>query len=156
MQKLAVIEVGKTKEMWIAKGKEEYLKRLKRYALIKIISIKDEPVKPSRSIKQILDNEGSRIEKALPKNYSIIVLDSRGERYSSREFARFLGKKKDRGESIVFITGSSYGLSEGLKKGADTVISFSKMTFPHQMIRVILLEQIYRACSILAGTDYHK
>lgn len=118
-------------------GENEYLKRLKPFARVEVINVKDE--------KSVKFGEGQ-----------LIVLDESGKEMSSKEFAGFLEKFKDSGETINFVIGNAYGFSEDFKKKANILFSLSKMTFTHQMVRLFLLEQIYRGLSIIMGKEYHN
>lgn len=144
--RIKIIQVGKTKHKYIDSGVDEFLKRLKPFANIEIIDIK-----PEKSI----DDEGVKILKAA-KDGLIVVLDEKGKEFSSQEFAWLLEKNKDRGETVNFIIGGAYGTSPALKEKADVIISLSKMTFTHQMIRLFLIEQIYRGVCIFLGREYHN
>lgn len=118
-------------------GENEYLKRLKPFAKVEVVHIKDE--------KSMKLGTGQ-----------LIVLDESGKEMSSKEFAGFLEKFKDSGETVTFVIGDAYGLSEDFKKKAKLLFSLSKMTFTHQMVKLFLLEQIYRGLSIILGKEYHN
>src|SRR3989338_107040 len=139
--RIKIIQVGKTRHKYIDSGVDEFLKRLKPFAHVEIIDIK-----PEKS----LDDEAIKILKAV-KEGQIVLLDEKGKGFSSQEFARFLEKYKDNGETVNFIIGGAYGISPILKEKADHLISLSKMTFTHQMIRLFLVEQIYRGVCIFLG-----
>ena len=145
MQKINIICVGKIKESFYRSAVEEYLKRLSRFAKIEIREIPE-----GRN----LDEEAEGILKAAKGK--IIALCIEGTKYSSERFANIVGGLTDRGEEASFIIGSSYGLSDKVKGRVDIKLSFSDMTFPHQLMRVILVEQLYRAFMINGGGEYHK
>lgn len=150
---IKVITVGMLKEKYLKDAQEEYLKRLKKYTNVNLIEVKDEGlVEESKAI--LIESE--KIKKLLsPKDY-IITLEIDGEQYDSINFSKKLDKALVENSNIVFIIGGSYGLSEEIKNQAKIHLSFSKMTFPHQLFRIMLLEQIYRAYKIINNEKYHK
>lgn len=160
MLNITIMTVGKIKEKYFREAIEEYKKRLSRYCKLNIIEVKDEPTPDNPSDREkeaVLEKEGARIGEKLPKNAYVVALCIEGKMQTSEELADFLQKTATEGYSdIVFIIGGSMGLWEEIKKRADLRISFSKMTFPHQLMRVILLEQIYRGFNISEGGKYHK
>ena len=141
-------------------GIGEYLKRLKPYTNIEIVEVMDEPVSDNPSLSQIeiaKNKEGEKVLKLLKEGDYVINLDLNKKQYTSEEFASFIENKMVKGGSfITFIIGGSYGLSDELKRRANDSISLSNMTFLHQMSRLILLEQIYRAFKINRNETYHK
>ena len=155
---IKIYAIGKCKDFYKA-GIDEYAKRLSSYCKLQIIELKDEsiPDKPSDSqIQKAIEAESNRVL-ALVKNEYLIALDLNQKEMDSVEFSKFLSEKlESNGANISFVIGGSYGLSETLKRRANTSISFSKMTFPHQLARLILLEQIFRAFKILNNETYHK
>ena len=158
--KIRIIAIGKIKETYLKLGIEEYLKRIKPYSQIEIIEVNDEPVRdnPSDSEIEIVKNkEGQKVLKLLKDNDYLISLDLGKKQLKSSDFARFLEEKFVLGNSLItFVIGGSYGLSDELKNRANDSISLSEMTFLHQMTRLILLEQIYRAFKINRNETYHK
>jgi len=160
MLNINIICVGKIKEKFFSAAIDEYAKRLNRYANIKIIELKDESttnVTSDTEITKVLEREGERILEKIPNGSYIIPLCIEGSQKSSEELAENINRISIEGTSnISFIIGGSLGLSDSVKSRANLKLSFSKMTFPHQLMRVILLEQIYRAFTILGGTPYHK
>lgn len=160
MLSVTVIAVGKIKEKFYISAMEEYAKRLGAYCRFEVIELKDEktPDNPSdREREIVLSREGERIMEKLPKNAKVISLCVEGKKQSSEEFARMLQDLTVTGVSrIVFIIGGSMGLCEEVKKISDLRLSFSEMTFPHMLMRVILAEQIYRGFTIIEGKTYHK
>ena len=158
--KITVIAVGKIKEKFYRDAVAEYEKRLGRYCKPEIIQVEDEKT-PDRANANLTDlvkkKEAERILKYLREDAYVIVLDIRGKAYDSEEFATQIESLATKGVShIQFVIGGSLGLHEEVCKKADLTVSFSKMTFPHQLMRVILLEQIYRAYRIISGEPYHK
>jgi len=149
--------VGKTKESWIVEGIRHYEKMLSKFAELEFITVKDEKVTERSSDKIILEKEGERILKSINKNNFSFVLDSKGKLLSTEELAEFFKEKMNQGHNdFVFVTGSALGLSSEVINSANFRLSLSKMTFPHQLVRLILLEQVYRAFSIIRGRKYHK
>lgn len=158
--KITVITVGKIKEKYWNMAIEEYAKRLSRYCKLEIVEVADEktPDEAGETLEmQIKDREGQRISDKLPENAYVIALAIEGKMLDSVELSRKMEDIAVKGMShIVFIIGGSLGLSPKLLKRADYLLSFSKMTFPHQMMRVVLLEQIYRSFRISNHEPYHK
>ncbi|MCQ2801255.1 MAG: 23S rRNA (pseudouridine(1915)-N(3))-methyltransferase RlmH [Bacilli bacterium] len=151
--------IGKIKEQYLKDGIAEYIKRLSAYAKTEIIEVADSKVKDNPNefdITKAKNEEGDRVLK-LVKNDYLIGLDLNKKEPTSEEFAEFIQQKfVEGGSSISFVIGGSYGLSENLKKRCNSSISLSKLTYLHQMTRLILLEQIYRAFKILNNETYHK
>lgn len=157
--KIELICVGKLKEKYLQQACEEYKKRLQSYAKVEIKEVAEEKWEPKSDaeIAQVLEKEGQRIAQLLHPNTYLIALAIEGKNMSSLEFAHELERISIYGTShITFLIGGSYGLSPELLNRANLLLSFSKMTFPHQLIRVFLLEQIYRAFKIQRGETYHK
>ena len=154
MKKINIITVGKLKEEFFIKASNEYQKRLSNDYKLNIIEIPQVKLYDNPGEKEIakaLKDEEEKILKHIEKGV-VIALCIEGKQYSSEEFANIL----DTPEPITFIIGGSHGLSDAVKAKANLKLSFSKMTFPHRMFRVMLLEQIYRGVNILKGTPYHK
>lgn len=158
--KITVLCVGKLKENYFKMGIEEYSKRLSRYCKLEIIEVPDEKTPDHASFaeeKLIKKKEGERLLKHIKEGSYVITLAINGNTLTSVEFADKLEKLGVFGESnLIFIIGGSLGLDEGILSLANYSLSFSKMTFPHQMMRMILLEQIYRAFRINNNEPYHK
>ncbi|MDO5725346.1 MAG: 23S rRNA (pseudouridine(1915)-N(3))-methyltransferase RlmH [Tissierellia bacterium] len=158
--KIRIIAVGKLKEDYLKKGIAEYLKRLKSYVDIEIIEIIDEKAPENLSekeLEQVLEKEGQRILKKLPKDAYIISLSINAKELSSEQFAQKIKTFENKGvKNLVLIIGGSNGLSKTVLSLSDEEISFSKLTFPHQLMRIILAEQIYRAYRIINNHPYHK
>jgi len=158
--KITLITVGKLKEKYIKTAVDEYAKRISRYAKFNIIEVMDEPTREnaSNTEKQIvLKEEGERILSCIKESGYIIATSISGTQLDSIELAGKITKLSVDGYShIYFIIGGSLGLSHHVTKKADFLLSFSKMTFPHQLMRVILAEQVYRAFRINSGEPYHK
>lgn len=158
--KIRILAIGKIKEPYLKQGIDEYLKRIKPYSQIEIVEVSDEPVSDNpkdAEINHVKDVEGERVLKLLKPQDYLISLDLNKKQFTSPEFATFLQEKFVQGGSnVTFVIGGSYGLSDALKKRANDAISLSNMTFLHQMTRLILLEQIYRAFKINRNETYHK
>ena len=156
---IKVYAIGKCKDFYKS-GIDEYTKRLSSYCKLQVVELKDEsiPDRPSSSqIQKAIEAESNRVLSLVKPNEYLISLDLNQKEMDSVEFSKFLASKlEDNGASISFVIGGSYGLSNELKKRANYSISFSKMTFPHQLARLILLEQIFRAFKILNNETYHK
>jgi len=155
--KINIVTVGNLKEKYLLDGCKEYEKRLSRYHAINIIEIDEEKLPKNYSqadISKCLVKEGERIKKYL-SGY-IVVMDIKGEMLTSPEFASKLEKISLSHDTITFVIGGSYGISEEIKSLSQLRLSFSKMTFPHQLFREMLLEQLYRATTILNNIMYHK
>ncbi|MDK2917468.1 MAG: rRNA (pseudouridine1915-N3)-methyltransferase [Candidatus Petromonas sp.] len=157
---ITIISVGKIKEKYLKNAIREYSKRLSRYCKLKYIEVSDEKAPENLSeaeMENIKDKEGEGILKSLKDGTYVIALDIEGKMMSSEEFAEKLDKLAIQGRSdVTFIIGGSLGLSKDVLKRADFRLSFSPMTFPHQLMKVILLEQIYRGFRINRGEPYHK
>lgn len=159
MIKITLIALGKLKEKYLSDAVQEYKKRLSRYCSFDICEI--EPIrlsdKPSEAeINNALEKESQIILKKIPSGSKVISLCVEGKEMPSEQFAKRIEEFCNAGQNITFIIGSSYGLCETVKKQSDIKLSLSQMTFPHQLFRVMLLEQTYRAFKINEGSTYHK
>lgn len=158
--KITIVTVGKIKEKYLRDAIGEYSKRLSKYCKLEIVEVADEktPDNASETMEKIIrDKEAERILKYVREDAYVVTLEIGGKMLDSVEFSRKLENLGIQGKShILFIIGGSIGLGEAVLKRSDFALSFSKMTFPHQLMRVILLEQIYRGCRIMAGEPYHK
>ncbi len=158
--KIRVVAVGKVKERFYEDAIAEYGKRLSRYCKLELVQVADEKTPDGASPvqeKQIKEKEGERILSRIREGDYVIALAIEGKMPDSLELAAKLETLGIQGKSqVVFVIGGSLGLSEVVMKRADESLSFSKMTFPHQLMRVILLEQIYRGYRIMTGEPYHK
>lgn len=155
--KLAV--VGKLKEKFHKDEVNEYLKRLSKYAKVSLIEVEEEKIKDNSSLKeneQILNKEGNNILKQIKDNEFIFLLDLHGKEISSEEFASKIDQLMSNYSTITFVIGGSLGVSEELRKRSNFKLKLSPMTFTHQMTRIIILEQIYRAFKINNNEVYHK
>ncbi|MBO4797378.1 MAG: 23S rRNA (pseudouridine(1915)-N(3))-methyltransferase RlmH [Clostridia bacterium] len=160
MIRVSLIAVGSLKESYLREAFEEYRKRLGSYVSFSLNEIREERLSPSPSpaeIRSALEREGERISEAIPPRSYRIALCIEGSLIDSVSFASRLSELSASGvSSFAFLIGGSYGLSEAVKRSADWKLSFSPMTFPHQLMRVILTEQLYRAMNLSGGGKYHK
>ena len=158
--KITIIAVGKIKESYLKEGINEYIKRLRRFCNIDIIEVADQQAPESLSPaqeEQVRETEGESILKKIKPGSTVIALDVRGISLDSVEFADKINNYAISGNShITFIIGGSLGLHNNVLKAANERLSLSRMTFPHQLTRLILFEQIYRAFKIISGETYHK
>ena len=158
--KIKVVTVGKLKEKYLKDGIAEYSKRISRFAKLEMIELADEktPDKASESENQkILEIEGQRILSKVGDRDFVIVLAIEGKTFSSEEFSQQLEETSIKGFStLTFIIGGSLGLASIVKKRANLSVSFGRLTLPHQLMRLVLVEQIYRAFTIQQGSPYHK
>lgn len=161
MQNITIIAMGKVQKGFMLDGCNEYIKRLKTLCNLKIIQLEDVQLMEKNLnetlIQKTLEKESEEIIKNIPKQSYIISMCIEGKQMSSEELAKTFADKAVEGFSnITFIIGSSHGLSDKIKQMSNYKMSMSKMTFPHQLARVMLLEQIYRGFSIINGSKYHK
>ena len=158
--KIKVYAIGKIKEAYLKIGLDEYLKKIRPYCQVEIVEFNDEPIpnNPNNSEIEIAKKkEGEKVLQNLKSNEYLIGLDLNKKELESPQFAEFLNEKLvNNGASVSFVIGGSYGLSDELKNRCNDSVSLSKMTFLHQMTRLILLEQIYRSFKILRNETYHK
>lgn len=152
---ISVISVGKLKEKYLKAAINKYTKRLTRYCKLDLIEVQDESIPENASFKeeiQIKDKEGELILKQIKESIYLVALDLKGKMLSSKELAKFISDLDvNENGNIAFVIGGSLGLSEKVLNRANYKLCFSKMTFPHQLMRVILLEQIYRGFRIISG-----
>ena len=157
---IRIVAAGRLKERYWRDASSEYIKRLGRYCKIRIAEVDDEPAGEEiseREKEMVLDKEAGRILRQIPDQSLCIALAIDGKRYSSEAFASFMKERMDHGTSdITLVIGGSLGLSPAVMKRADLSLSFSDFTFPHQLMRVITLEQIYRSFRIINHEPYHK
>lgn len=157
---ISIITIGKLKEKYLKQGINEYLKRLSAYAKIEIVELPDEKAPEQLSdaeMEQVKNKEGERILAKISDDTHVIALAIEGEQRSSEELAKEMDKLATYGKSkVAFVIGGSLGLSGAVMKRANDTLSFSKMTFPHQLMKLILLEQVYRGFRINRGEPYHK
>ncbi|WP_147802556.1 23S rRNA (pseudouridine(1915)-N(3))-methyltransferase RlmH [Alkalicoccus halolimnae] len=157
---ITIICVGKLKEKYLKQGIAEFEKRLQSYCRLSLIEVPDEQAPENMSekeVEQVKEKEGARVLSKVKETQHVIALDLGGKQRTSEQFASELDKLSIHGKSqIAFIIGGSNGLSGSVLTRANDTISFSKMTFPHQLMKLILVEQVYRAFRIMKGEPYHK
>jgi len=158
--KISIITVGKLKEKYLKQGIEEYVKRLRNYAKVEVIEVRDEKAPETLSEAEMVavkKKEGERLLAHVQPDMHVITLEINGKMLNSEQLASKMNELAIYGKSkIAFVIGGSLGLSEAVQKRSNLALSFSKMTFPHQLMRLILLEQVYRAYRINRGEPYHK
>lgn len=157
---IKIITVGKLKEKYLVQGIAEYTKRLSKYAKIDLIEVPDEKAPENLSqaeMIQVKEKEGERILAKIKEQEFVFVLAINGKQLSSEDFAKQIDNLGIQGKSqLTFVIGGSLGLSEAVMKRSNEQLSFGKMTYPHQLMKLILVEQIYRAYRIIKGEPYHK
>ena len=159
MPNITLITVGTLKEAYLKDAVAEYSKRLSQYARLDEVNIKEERIineDDRTEVARALDAEAEKILSAIPKGAAKIALCVEGKQYDSVALASLIGKMSDESGKIALIIGSSHGLSDKVKRECDVRLSVSALTFPHQLMRVVLLEALYRSFTILAGKKYHK
>lgn len=158
--KITIVCVGKIKEVFYRDAAAEYIKRLSRYCRLEVLEVADEKTPEDAGAllqDRIKEKEARRLLDKIREDAFVCTLEIGGKRLSSEEFAGWIERSGIRGDShIQFVIGGSLGLHESVRRRADMALSFSDMTFPHQLMRVILLEQVYRAFRIINGEPYHK
>ena len=159
MPNITLITVGTIKEKYLTDCISEYKKRLSAYSKIDEIEIKEERIineDIESEITRALETEGDKILSQIPKDAIVIALCVEGKQYTSEELAKLIKDGCDASGKICLVIGSSHGLCDKVKKRADVRLSFSKLTFPHQLMRAVLYEALYRSFTIIAGKKYHK
>ncbi|MBC5638460.1 23S rRNA (pseudouridine(1915)-N(3))-methyltransferase RlmH [Ornithinibacillus sp. BX22] len=158
--KITIISVGKLKEKYLKQGIAEYLKRLSAYAKVDIVEVADEKAPENMSeaeMEEVKRKEGERILSHVQQDTYVITLEINGKMISSEQLADKMDQLATYGKSkIAFVIGGSLGISEAVQERSDYALSFSKMTFPHQLMRLVLLEQVYRGFRIIKNEPYHK
>ena len=154
--KITLLTVGKTDKDWVKQGIDIYASRMKHYFPFTIVEIPELKNASSLSQEQIKTKEGELILKNIKPTDDVILLDERGKEFSSMEFAKTLQDKISyTGKDIIFVIGGAYGFAEAVRQRSNSKISLSRMTFSHQMVRAIFVEQLYRAFTIMKGEPYH-
>lgn len=150
---MTILAVGKVKEEYLREGIAEYEKRLRPYVRLKIIELPDEALR--QNTEKAKEIEGEKILKEVKDGTYMVVLDPKGKQLSSEEFGEWFGAREMSGQEVVLVIGGASGLADKVKNRADEALSFSRLTFPHQLFRLILMEQVYRAYKILRREPYH-
>ena len=154
--KLTVLAMGKTKERFIQEGIAKYLRYLKPYAPTEIKELREEKIRDLKDAPLVRKKEAERILKALSPNTVLVALDERGREFTSHGFAEFLNKALETGtREVTFVIGGALGLDESVTDRSSTVLAMSQWTLTHEMARLVLLEQLYRAFTIIKGKTYH-
>ena len=154
--KLNIICMGRTRERFVQEGIDKYLRYLKPYAPAELRALKEEKVDDLRDAPRVRRLEAAKIAKALPASAHVVALDERGREFTSHEFAAFMDKALEKGtREMSFVLGGAMGLDESVTGKADTVLAMSRWTLTHEMARLVLLEQLYRAFTIIKGKTYH-
>jgi 23S rRNA (pseudouridine1915-N3)-methyltransferase len=152
-----IVAVGKLKERFWEEACAEYLKRLTRYAKVKVVEVPDRSSKTEGSADAVIGAEALAVRQRLAPGSYLIALDSTGEQLTSEGLALLLAKLQNEGTGgVTFLVGGSHGIDAGLKREADLLLSFGAITLPHNLARVVLLEQLYRSFRIINGEPYHK
>ncbi|MDP6779044.1 MAG: 23S rRNA (pseudouridine(1915)-N(3))-methyltransferase RlmH [Candidatus Latescibacteria bacterium] len=155
--RILLVAVGRCREASIRDGVDDYARRLSHYASVKQVEVKAERARKGFPTGEILAREGRRLLQAIPDNAYTVALDREGESCGSEELSRKLARLGVGGKSrIAFVIGGAFGLGRSVIERADWRLSLSRMTFPHEMARLILVEQVYRALTIIRGEEYHK
>ncbi|MCH9031901.1 MAG: 23S rRNA (pseudouridine(1915)-N(3))-methyltransferase RlmH [candidate division Zixibacteria bacterium] len=154
--KIRIVAIGKCKGEWVSAATERFTKLLSRDCQLEIIETPEIKKSPDGSIETLINREGQRLLKKVRGDY-VYCLDQHGDKLSSEQFAKAISKNQTSGKnSLDFVIGGAFGLSQEVQSKADRIFSLSDMTFSHQIARVVLLEQLFRAFSILKGSPYHK
>ena len=154
--KLSIICMGRTRERFVQEGIDKYLRYLKPYAPAELRVLKEEKVDDLKDAPRVRRLEAAKIAKALPASAHVVALDERGREFTSHEFAAFMDKALENGtREMSFVLGGAMGLDESVTGNANTVLALSRWTLTHEMARLVLLEQLYRAFTIIKGKTYH-
>lgn len=155
--RLSVIAVGRVRRGYLKEGCDDYLKRLGHYLPTELVEVKDEPARGGRSPDEVRAREAQRLLKRTPSDALVFAMDERGDALTTEELAALLGDLRDRGQrDLALIIGGPLGLDPSIKAAARRQLALSSFTLPHELARLVLLEQLYRACTVLAGEPYHN
>lgn len=153
--RITLIESGRTKDSFIREGVEVFRKRVVKYVPFRIVTVPDLKNAGRMTMKEVQENEGMQLLKRITPGSHVVLLDERGEQYDSIAFARYLNGLEGRVKELQFVIGGPYGFSETVYERAHETLSLSRLTFSHQLVRVVFMEQLYRAYTILKGEPYH-
>jgi 23S rRNA (pseudouridine1915-N3)-methyltransferase len=154
--KLVLLMTGKTTQSWIKEGVDEYAKRITKYARLEIITVPDVKNPGNKPAEWVKEREAEKIMQAIKNDDQVVLLDEHGKVYSTTELANWLEKSMLLpGKSLVFVVGGPWGLHESVRSRADHIISLSRLTFSHQVVRLLFAEQLYRVLTVIAGDPYH-
>jgi 23S rRNA (pseudouridine1915-N3)-methyltransferase len=155
--RLHLVFVGKTREPYLREGIEDFLERLRRYVPVEVKVVRAERLARNQQAEQVVELESDRVMAAVPGDSHLVVVDRLGKQVSSQNLARWWDRLEREGcRKLCFVVGGVLGFSDEVRRQAQTLLSLSRMTFTHEMSRLILLEQLYRACTILRGEKYHR
>lgn len=154
--RILLLTMGKTDIRWVAEGLEMYASRLVHYVPFSVKELPELKGAGSLRPEQIKQKEGEALQKAIKPADTVILLDERGEEFTSKQFAERMGKYLQAGKDVVFVVGGAYGFSPSMYERAQAKLSLSKMTCSHQLVRTVFAEQLYRAFTILKGEPYHN
>lgn len=154
--KVRLLTVSHKQPSWVHEGCEEYTKRLPREWGFQLLEIKPEPRTSGASTDRVQAAEAARLRAAVPKGAWVVALDERGEAWSTQVLAERLARWQQLGRDVAFLVGGADGLDPALRDGANQRVSLSAMTLPHGLVRIVVVEQLYRAASLLQGHPYHK
>jgi len=153
--KLRIVALGHRMPAWVNAAFEDYARRMRGEFALELIEVKPEPRSRGRSLAHILTAEARRIA-AATKGWRVVALDERGQAWTTARLAERLREWRDRGEPVAFLIGSADGIADDIKRDADVIMALSALTLPHGLARVLLIEQLYRATSLLQGHPYHR
>lgn len=154
--RITLLVVGRLKKSWVVAGCQDYLQRLPHYLPIQVVEVKDES-NPHLNTEEIRRREGVHLREKIPTNAVVVCLDEHGKSWTSQQTADFLGQHRDTGvKDLCWVVGGPLGLDRPLMASAHHRLALSAMTLPHELARLFLLEQLYRACTILKGEPYHN
>jgi 23S rRNA (pseudouridine1915-N3)-methyltransferase len=153
--KLRIVALGHRMSEWVDAGFRDYARRLPRDFALELVELKPQARDRGKPVAQLLDSEAARIAAAC-KGYDVVALDERGAAWTTRELAARLARFRDGARDVAFVIGSADGLAPGVKASAAAVVSLSRLTLPHGLVRVVVAEQIYRAATLIAGHPYHR
>jgi 23S rRNA (pseudouridine1915-N3)-methyltransferase len=154
--RITILAVTGKQPAWLVTAIEDYARRLRSRAKVELIDLKAEPRSSGKTVEAILKAEAERLNSRLPPTSRCIALDERGRSRSTHDLARDIATWQQAGEHVVFLIGGPDGLAEGLKRRAEAQWSLSPLTLPHGLAKLILVEQLYRACTLLEGHPYHR
>jgi 23S rRNA (pseudouridine1915-N3)-methyltransferase len=155
--KIHLIFVGKTRELYLREGIEDFLKRLRRYVQVEVKTVRSERLTREGQATRVVAAESEKVASAVPRDAHFVVLDRQGKHLSSKGLAHWWQRLEEGGcRKLCFAVGGVLGFSNEMRSKAHTLLALSKMTYTHEMSRLILLEQLYRACTIMRGEKYHK
>ncbi len=154
--KVIVAAVGKPRDAALAAAIREYEQRAAHYWPLETVEVKEEPARGGITPALVMQREGERVSAKLPKSALLVLCDPRGEQYDSARFAEWLQQVRERAQDVVFVIGGAFGIGEELRQGPHRRLTLAPWTLPHELARLVLAEQLYRAGTLLRGEPYHK